>query len=216
MNLLSQLTHYALWLCSFKNILSNVRKTNSKDFFSFASCMVLYEEEIKVCKAIKQQIINKGNQAHYMTERYSQFFWRKDCSCYSQSHFLKEGDHLSSVNLDSINHGSMENFLWSRNKVEARKLIFSKWFFQWVDTQHQGPSVFKSPKEFLLQFCTLKSFSKILFVDKSTKNQYWLQQFFIKLPNPWDEMHRKGYLEFLICQGMIFFINQNSYASMSL
>ena len=104
----------------------------------------------------------------------------------------------------------MENFLWSRNKVEARKLIFSKWFFQWVDTQHQGPSVFKSPKEFLLQFCTLKSFSKILFVDKSTKNQYWLQQFFIKLPNPWDEMHRKGYLEFLICQGMIFFINQNS------
>ena len=44
------------------------------DFFSFASCMVLYEEEIKACKAIKQQIINKGNQAHYMTERYSQFF----------------------------------------------------------------------------------------------------------------------------------------------
>ena len=44
------------------------------DFFSFASGMVLYEEEIKVCKAIKQQIINEGNQAHYMTERYSQFF----------------------------------------------------------------------------------------------------------------------------------------------
>ena len=72
--------------------------------------MVLYEEKKKACKAIKHQIINKGNQAHYDRKVLPIFLTKIFVVVTLSLIFLKEGDHLSSVNLDSINHGSMENF----------------------------------------------------------------------------------------------------------
>jgi hypothetical protein len=37
----------------------------------------------------------------------------------------------------------------------------------------------------------VKVFRKYYFLVNPPKNEYWLEQFFIKLPSPWDEMSRK-------------------------
>jgi hypothetical protein len=43
----------------------------------------------------------------------------------------------------------------------------------------------------------LKRFEIFFFLVNPPKNEYWLEQFFIKLPSPWDEMSRNSYPEFL-------------------
>ena len=58
--------------------------------------------------------------------------------------------------------------------------------------------MYSSPqKYFCFSSVLLKVFLKYYLLINPPRINIGLQQFFIKLPNAWDEMHRKGYLEFL-------------------